>query len=74
MAYTRPKLLQKVVRRDFKQRVSNEEHHKRNCVLIRGHLSLGQEVIVCVLVEDLCISYAQDENWLIKSWFHAYRC
>lgn len=43
-------------------------------VLIRGHLSLGQEVIVCALVEDLCISYAQDENRLIKSWFHAYRC
>lgn len=30
MAYTRPKLLQEVIRRDFEQRISNEEHHKRN--------------------------------------------
>lgn len=44
-------------------------------VLIRCHLSLSQEVIVRILVEDFCISYAkQDEDSPSKSQIHAYQC
>lgn len=52
----RLQLLEEIIGRNFKNRIRNKKDHERDCVLVVGHVCLGQEIIACRRVQDLCIS------------------